>query len=389
MGEITAPIIAITLVLLSVFVPMRLHPRHHRPALPAVRGRRLGLDGDLGDQRAVAVAGPVLDPAHAQPQAAARAGRLDAGRHRQDDGRLRLDRPAPGPRRRSSAWPCWRASSLAHRRALQDDARRASCPTRTRARSSPIVQLPEGRLAEPHRGDGDAGRRDHPPRARRSRASLAVIGYDFINADRLVQQGLLHRPAEAVRGAARGRAQRRGADRAAAPRVRLCRHRLRRPLNLPPIIGLGTSGGFEYVLEALQGQPFSDVAAVLRGLVVSGQPAARADRRVHHLRRRHAAALPRHRPRARPQTLGVNISDIFNALQTTLGGYYVNDFNLFGRTWQVNVQAETPYRQRGRRHLQDPRPQQARARWCRCGRSRTCGSSSARSRSPATTTTAR
>src|SRR5262249_36564705 len=44
------------------------------------------------------------------------------------------------------------------------------------------------------------------------------------------------------------------------------------------------------------------------------------------------------------QVLGVKISDIFNALQSTLGSYYVNDFNLFGRTWQVNIQAEPPFR---------------------------------------------
>jgi HAE1 family hydrophobic/amphiphilic exporter-1 len=42
--------------------------------------------------------------------------------------------------------------------------------------------------------------------------------------------------------------------------------------------------------------------------------------------------------------LGVKITDIFNALQSTLGSYYVNDFNVFGRTWQVNIQAETPFR---------------------------------------------
>jgi hydrophobic/amphiphilic exporter-1 (mainly G- bacteria), HAE1 family len=40
----------------------------------------------------------------------------------------------------------------------------------------------------------------------------------------------------------------------------------------------------------------------------------------------------------------VRISDIFNALQSTLGTYYVNDFNVFGRTWQVNIQAETQFR---------------------------------------------
>ena len=48
--------------------------------------------------------------------------------------------------------------------------------------------------------------------------------------------------------------------------------------------------------------------------------------------------------RDKAQVLGLKISDIFNALQSTLGSYYVNDFNVFGRTWQVNVQAETQFR---------------------------------------------
>jgi hydrophobic/amphiphilic exporter-1 (mainly G- bacteria), HAE1 family len=44
--------------------------------------------------------------------------------------------------------------------------------------------------------------------------------------------------------------------------------------------------------------------------------------------------------RERLQTLGVSVSDLFATLQGTLGQIYVNDFNLFGRTWQVNVQAQ-------------------------------------------------
>jgi HAE1 family hydrophobic/amphiphilic exporter-1 len=48
--------------------------------------------------------------------------------------------------------------------------------------------------------------------------------------------------------------------------------------------------------------------------------------------------------RDKVQVLGVKITDIFNALQSTLGSFYVNDFNVFGRTWQVNIQAETPFR---------------------------------------------
>ena len=48
--------------------------------------------------------------------------------------------------------------------------------------------------------------------------------------------------------------------------------------------------------------------------------------------------------RERAQALGVTISDIFSAMQTTLGGTYTNDFNLFGRVWQVKVQADAPDR---------------------------------------------
>src|SRR5258708_12337051 len=48
--------------------------------------------------------------------------------------------------------------------------------------------------------------------------------------------------------------------------------------------------------------------------------------------------------RDKGQVLGVKVSDIFNGLQSTLGGLYVNDFNLFGRTWQVNIESEGRFR---------------------------------------------
>jgi HAE1 family hydrophobic/amphiphilic exporter-1 len=115
------------------------------------------------------------------------------------------------------------------------------------------------------------------------------------------------------------------------------------PFNLPPIIGLGSTGGFQYVLEALQGQPPTDLAATMRGLLV----AANQQPELAGVFSTYAADTPQiylDIDRDKAQVLGVRITDIFNALQATLGGFYVNDFNLFGRTWQVNVQAETPYR---------------------------------------------
>ncbi len=115
------------------------------------------------------------------------------------------------------------------------------------------------------------------------------------------------------------------------------------PFNLPPILGLGSTGGFQYVLEALQGQPPSDLAAALRGLLVAanGQP------EVAGVFSTYAADTPQiylDIDRDKAQVLGVKVTDIFNALQSTLGSFYINDFNVFGRTWQVNVQAETSFR---------------------------------------------
>src|SRR5207247_6949941 len=51
-----------------------------------------------------------------------------------------------------------------------------------------------------------------------------------------------------------------------------------------------------------------------------------------------------HVDRAKVNALGVALTDVFDALQASLGSYYVNDFNRFGRTWQVNVQADAPFR---------------------------------------------
>jgi HAE1 family hydrophobic/amphiphilic exporter-1 len=115
------------------------------------------------------------------------------------------------------------------------------------------------------------------------------------------------------------------------------------PFNLPPILGLGNTGGFQYALEALQGQSASDIAAALRGLVV----AANGEPELAGVYSTYAADTPQiylDIDRDKAQVLGVKISDIFNALQSTLGSFYVNDFNVFGRTWQVNVQAEAPFR---------------------------------------------
>jgi hydrophobe/amphiphile efflux-1 (HAE1) family protein len=111
------------------------------------------------------------------------------------------------------------------------------------------------------------------------------------------------------------------------------------PFNLPPIIGLSTSGGFEYQLEALEGQEPVAIASVMNGLI----GAANRDPRLARVFSTFTATNPSlylDIDRGKAQALGLNMADVFTALQATLGGIYVNNFNLFGRTWQVNVQGE-------------------------------------------------
>jgi multidrug efflux pump subunit AcrB len=107
----------------------------------------------------------------------------------------------------------------------------------------------------------------------------------------------------------------------------------------PPIVGLGTGGGFAYVLQDLQGGDPRRLAQVLRGLVV----AANGNPQLHGVFSTFSASNPSiylDINRDKVQILGVQLNDVFQALQASLGGYFVNNVNLFGRTWQVQVQAD-------------------------------------------------
>ncbi|MFO1080074.1 MAG: multidrug efflux RND transporter permease subunit [Reyranellaceae bacterium] len=109
--------------------------------------------------------------------------------------------------------------------------------------------------------------------------------------------------------------------------------------NLPPIIGLSTSGGFEYQLEALEGQDPVALGAVMRGLIAAANQDPRLAR-VFSLFSASTPSLYLDIDRDKAQALGLSMNDVFGALQSTLGGTFINNFNLFGRVWQVNIQGE-------------------------------------------------
>jgi multidrug efflux pump len=111
----------------------------------------------------------------------------------------------------------------------------------------------------------------------------------------------------------------------------------------PPIQGLGTIGGFKLYVEDRDGAGFEQ----LYGRVQQALNASRQDPALAGLLSSFQVNVPQidaHVDRERAKTYGVSLTDVFDTLQVYLGSLYVNDFNRFGRTYQVNVQAESAFR---------------------------------------------
>ena len=114
-------------------------------------------------------------------------------------------------------------------------------------------------------------------------------------------------------------------------------------LNPPPIPGIGTAGGFEFILEDRSGGEIQKFAGVLQDFL--GQANKRPElTRVFTQFNVRTPQIEYVLDRERAKTLGVSLSDIFSTLQTFFGGNYINDFNLFGRTYKVTAQAEAAAR---------------------------------------------
>jgi multidrug efflux pump len=107
----------------------------------------------------------------------------------------------------------------------------------------------------------------------------------------------------------------------------------------PPIQGLGNAGGFKLQTEQRGYVNLAELQTMTDELVrrANADPNYAA---VFTLYRAHTPQLYLDIDRAKVQSLQVPIQDVFTTLQAYMGGYYVNQFNKFGRTWQVNIQAD-------------------------------------------------
>jgi multidrug efflux pump len=111
----------------------------------------------------------------------------------------------------------------------------------------------------------------------------------------------------------------------------------------PPISGLGTSAGFKLMVEGIGDVDFDALQARADDLAAKGNQQPGLVGLFDGFRAR-TPQLYVNIDREKVKSMGVALTDVFDVLQGYLGSYYVNDFNRFGRTWQVNVQADAPYR---------------------------------------------
>jgi multidrug efflux pump len=113
----------------------------------------------------------------------------------------------------------------------------------------------------------------------------------------------------------------------------------------PPIQGMSTTGGFESYVQSLNGAPPKEIEAIARKLVevASKRP------ELANVRTTIDTNIPQYRlevDREKARALGVPINTVFEAMQSTFGSLYVNDFKFNGRNFQVNLQSEAQFREK-------------------------------------------
>jgi multidrug efflux pump len=111
----------------------------------------------------------------------------------------------------------------------------------------------------------------------------------------------------------------------------------------PPIMGMGVAGGFEMYVQNKTGTDIKELQKYVNEIIQK----ANARPELAGVRTTLNTNVPKYKisvDTAKAKAKGVNIDEIYQTLNATLGSFYVNDFNLMGRTYMVNMQADESFR---------------------------------------------
>jgi len=115
--------------------------------------------------------------------------------------------------------------------------------------------------------------------------------------------------------------------------------------NPPPILGMSTTGGFEFYLQDRSGGTLASLSDAANKVV---QAAAQRPE-LRGVSTTFTTAVPQYRidvDREKAKALGIPINTIFDTMQASFGSFYVNDFTLFGRTYRVSLSSEPDFREK-------------------------------------------
>ncbi|MCV2217741.1 efflux RND transporter permease subunit [Thauera sp. Sel9] len=113
----------------------------------------------------------------------------------------------------------------------------------------------------------------------------------------------------------------------------------------PPVMGLGTLGGFKLQIEDRGALGYAELDAAARAFIAAAQEAPELGPAFTSYQI-NVPQLDVDLDRVKAKQLGVSVTDVFDTMQIYLGSLYVNDFNRFGRVYQVRAQADAPFRAR-------------------------------------------
>ncbi len=126
----------------------------------------------------------------------------------------------------------------------------------------------------------------------------------------------------------------------------------------PPVLGLGNANGLEFYVEDRGGIGYGDLYTQTIGLVGAlGATKGFDPLGTFTSYQSNVPQLDASVDRTKVKELGLSLTDVFNTLQVYLGSAYVNDFNLFGRTYSVYAQADAPFPRDGAGHREPQSPQ--------------------------------
>ena len=331
--------------------PGRLHGRHHRPALPAVRAHHRVLGPHLGVQRAhasPALSALLLRPRRTRTGSSVALGARLQSRLRSRHRRLRLGQPPPRAQARHPAGPargrrrdrrCCSARKLPTGFVPDEDQGYAiigvqlpdgaslqrTAPSTTRSTTSSRSSRASRRTTASPASASSRAR----PRATRARASSVSSRGTSARPPELTSTGIVKKPERAVLAASP-----RGGSSPSAP---------------PAIPGISAAGGFSMMLQDRSGGDYEFLAQNVGKFIAEARKRPELEACARTSRPRCRSSSPTS-TRTRPLKQGVPIERNLQRPADVPRRSYINDFSRFGRQWRVFVQAEPELPHDGRGH---------------------------------------